>query len=91
MKSYETLLVNTRDRVTTITLHRPAAANTMNARMVRELADAALHAAHGDAKVVVLTGSGRFFCAGGDSATSPQPITALDTSRPSLTHCIAPS
>src|ERR1700755_1252524 len=38
----------------------------MNHTMTRELADAAKRCDTGATKVVVLTGSGRFFCAGGD-------------------------
>ena len=38
----------------------------MNDTMTRELADAARRCDTSATKVVVLTGSGRFFCAGGD-------------------------
>ena len=49
-----------------ITLNRPDAANGMNHTMTRELADAAKRCDTDATKVVVLTGAGRFFCAGGD-------------------------
>ena len=49
-----------------ITLNRPDAANGMNDTMTRELADAARRCDTDTTKVVVLTGSGRFFSAGGD-------------------------
>ena len=52
--------------ITRITLNRPDAANGMNDTMTRELADAAARCDTEATKVVVLTGSGRFFCAGGD-------------------------
>lgn len=52
--------------VARITLNRPDAANGMNHTMTRELADAARRCDTDTTKVVVLTGSGRFFCAGGD-------------------------
>lgn len=53
--------------VATITLDRPSAANTINLDLARELSDVALRCDE-DASVrcVVITGSGRFFCAGGD-------------------------
>src|SRR6188472_2493118 len=52
--------------VARITLNRPDAANGMNHTMTRELTDAARRCDTDTTKVVVLTGSGRFFCAGGD-------------------------
>ena len=50
-------------------MNRPDAANGMNDTMTRELADAARRCDTDATKVVVLTGSGRFFCAGGDLKT----------------------
>ncbi|MGD1257229.1 enoyl-CoA hydratase/isomerase family protein [Mycobacterium seoulense] len=49
-----------------IVLNRPSAANTMNLTMTEELADVAAHCAFTGVKAVLLTGRGRFFCAGGD-------------------------
>lgn len=70
--SYETLLFEQSGPITRITLNRPDAANGMNDAMTAELADAAARCV--DAKVVIITGAGRFFCAGGDlkaMASSP--------------------
>nr|WP_090277782.1 enoyl-CoA hydratase-related protein [Mycolicibacterium komanii]CRL72754.1 enoyl-CoA hydratase [Mycolicibacterium komanii] len=66
MTDYETLTVEQTGAITRITLNRPDAANGMNGTMTRELADAAKRCDNPATKVVVLTGSGRFFCAGGD-------------------------
>src|SRR5260370_1141577 len=57
----------THDAVTTITLDRPEKLNAFVGRMREDLL-AALRAAEGDAncRVVVITGAGRAFCAGGD-------------------------
>jgi 2-(1,2-epoxy-1,2-dihydrophenyl)acetyl-CoA isomerase len=63
---YETITFEQADAITRITLNRPDAANGMNDTMTRELADAASRCDTDATKVVVLTGSGRFFCAGGD-------------------------
>ena len=63
---YQTLLFEQSGPITHITLNRPEAANGMNDALTRELADAATRADSEETKVVVLTGSGRFFCAGGD-------------------------
>ena len=66
--SYETLLVDVRDGVGTLTLNRPEARNALNQALIRELGDAlARLEADGEARVVILRGSGeRAFCAGAD-------------------------
>ncbi|BBY42076.1 enoyl-CoA hydratase/isomerase family protein [Mycolicibacterium celeriflavum] len=66
MTDYETLTFEHTGAIARITLNRPDAANGMNATMTRELAAAAKQCDTDATKVVVLTGSGRFFCAGGD-------------------------
>ncbi len=65
--SYETLSVEDDGALRIITLRRPAAANALDLTLARELFVAAT-AADADASVraVLLTGEGRFFCAGGD-------------------------
>lgn len=64
---YETLTVERAGAVTTITLNRPAARNALDLAMRHELR-AALDEVEADAgaRVVVLTGAGGNFCAGGD-------------------------
>jgi len=66
--SYETLLVDVRDGVGTLTLNRPEARNALNQTVIRELGDAlARLEADAEARVVVLRGAGeRAFCAGAD-------------------------
>lgn len=61
------LLDVTDDGIARIRLNRPEAANGMNVELLKALNDAIL-AAHGDprARVVLLTGQGKNFCAGGD-------------------------
>ncbi|MCV7281445.1 enoyl-CoA hydratase/isomerase family protein [Mycolicibacterium flavescens] len=66
MTDYETLTFEQSGAITRIALNRPDAANGMNGTMTRELADAARRCDTAATKVVVLTGTGRFFCAGGD-------------------------
>ncbi|BBY83190.1 enoyl-CoA hydratase/isomerase family protein [Mycolicibacterium pulveris] len=66
MTEYQTIKFEQSGAIAQITLNRPDAANGMNATMTRELADAAKRCDTDATKVVVLTGSGRFFCAGGD-------------------------
>lgn len=67
MRSYGTLALTRKDRVLTITLNRPTFLNAVNLEMHDELADAfEFAAADEQSDIVVLTGAGRAFCAGGD-------------------------
>jgi len=64
---YENILLDIRDGIATITLHRPQAYNALDMPLARELHHAAVVCGEDDAvRVVVVTGSGRAFCAGGD-------------------------
>lgn len=65
--SYETITLSIEDAVARLTLNRPDAANGMNLALMRELADA-VHTcgASPDVRAILVTGSGRFFSAGGD-------------------------
>ncbi len=66
--SYETILIERDDRgVARLVLNRADKHNAMNADMIAELSAAAAELAADDAvRVVVLTGAGDSFCAGGD-------------------------
>lgn len=69
MTSYETIRFNVDGGVATITLSRPDNANALNLTMGRELADVAIRCSEDDGvRSVLMTGEGRFFCAGGDLA-----------------------
>ena len=65
--SYTALLVETRNAVGLITLHRPQALNALNATLMGEL-NAALDAFEADAAIgcIVITGSEKAFAAGAD-------------------------
>ena len=64
---FETILVNTADHVSTITLNRPDKYNAVNDKLSHELGEA-LKAAERDAdvRVIILTGAGKAFCSGQD-------------------------
>lgn len=65
--SYETITLEVDGNVATLTLNRPEAANAMNPLMAREMSRAAIVCDEDPAiRAVILTGSGRMFCAGGD-------------------------
>ena len=80
MQAYETVRVSEQAGVCTITLSRPEALNALNTQMKEDLAAAvALVASDDRVRVVVLTGEGRAFCAGGD-------INEMDPERPAHVH-----
>ena len=65
--TYETILVQTRDAVTLVTLNRPHALNALNNAVLTELIDAfAVYDADPSQRCLVLTGSEKAFAAGAD-------------------------
>src|ERR1700689_4382778 len=65
--AYETITYQVSEQILTITLNRPDKLNAFNATMMRELIEAFNAAdADDDIRVVIVTGAGRAFCAGGD-------------------------
>lgn len=67
LPSYNCLNFDLQNRIATITLDRPDDANGLNTELAEELAAAAQYCSvNAEIKAVILTGQGRFFCAGGD-------------------------
>ncbi len=67
--SYETIVVETHDRVGLVTLNRPEVLNALNDALVSELADAvAAFDRDDDIGAIVLTGNEKAFAAGADIA-----------------------
>src|ERR1043166_5622268 len=65
--SYEHILIDETDGIVTITLNRPEKLNAFIGHMRRDLAEALEQAgSERSVRVVVITGAGRAFCAGGD-------------------------
>jgi enoyl-CoA hydratase/carnithine racemase len=65
--AYEQIQVEIQDKVATITLNRPEKLNAYTATMGAELQDAFADLDdNDDARVIVVTGAGRAFCAGAD-------------------------
>jgi enoyl-CoA hydratase/carnithine racemase len=65
--SYQQILYDVQDRIATITLNRPERLNALTEIMEQDLRDAMQAAAEDqEVRVIVLTGAGRGFCAGGD-------------------------
>lgn len=75
MTRYESIRVETRDRVTTVTMARPERRNSVDGPMAAELADAfRTFDTDPEADIAVLHGEGGNFCAGAD-------LTAIGTDR----------
>jgi 2-(1,2-epoxy-1,2-dihydrophenyl)acetyl-CoA isomerase len=67
MREYSTILFAVRDKVAHLTLNRPEAANSLNATLSSQMMDAVVRCEDDpDIRSLVVTGTGRFFCAGAD-------------------------
>ncbi|HVM99217.1 MAG TPA: enoyl-CoA hydratase/isomerase family protein [Caulobacteraceae bacterium] len=75
------VLYSTADHVATITLNRPERMNTISGPMLRQLTERLLEAeADRDVRAIVLTGTGRAFCAGLDLSEVVRPSQPGDIS-----------
>lgn len=91
--NYLTLIVTKKESVGTITLNRPEKLNGITLEMTGELMQATEQLARdSDVRVVVLTGVGRAFCAGGDLAQGavdlPKSRVAMDRTRDAGEVCL---
>ncbi|CAM5208600.1 Enoyl-CoA hydratase/carnithine racemase OS=Ureibacillus acetophenoni OX=614649 GN=SAMN05877842_10754 PE=3 SV=1 [Ureibacillus acetophenoni] len=65
--TYETINLEVKDRLATLTLSRPQAMNSMDAKMMGELADCFESLKdHNEVQILVVKGDGKAFSAGGD-------------------------
>ena len=64
--SFETVIYELTGAVATIQMNRPEALNALSRQLVRDLRSAIEKAISDEVRAVVLTGSGRAFCSGGD-------------------------
>ena len=67
MSDYSTILFEVKDKVAHLTLNRPAAANSLNPTVSAEMMDAVIRCEEeAEIRALVISGSGRMFCAGAD-------------------------
>lgn len=83
MSTFETLLLEIDELgVARLTLNRPEARNAMSQELIRDLTAAARDLAQNDkVRVVVLSGAGEVFCAGGDLKMMQRQVTGTRDSR----------
>lgn len=78
--TYEHISVSEREGIVTITLNRPDKLNAFIGHMRRDLAEALEHAGSDrNVRVVIITGAGRAFCAGGDVSFMAQLMQRRDS------------
>jgi 2-(1,2-epoxy-1,2-dihydrophenyl)acetyl-CoA isomerase len=64
--TFETINYQLNEKVAIITLNRPEALNALSLQLTKDLREAIKTAVKDKARAVILTGSGRAFCSGGD-------------------------
>src|SRR5690242_20755107 len=80
--TYEHILVSETEGIATITLNRPDKLNAFIGHMRRDLAEALEHAGSDRSiRVVIITGAGRAFCAGGDVRFMAELMERRDSER----------
>src|SRR5687768_5642776 len=64
--SFETVNYELNGAVATVTMNRPEALNALSLQLTNDLGAAIRQAVEDRARAIILTGSGRAFCSGGD-------------------------
>lgn len=77
-KKYENILVKTENQITKIVLNRPEKFNAISPELINDLTDAMpLIGSDEDTRAVVITGTGKAFCAGGDIQEDLVPVSKM--------------
>ena len=76
--TYDTLKLEFENQIATLTFDRPEKRNALSPEMIRELMEAFDELERGPARVIILTGAGKAFCAGMDLASLHEMAVALD-------------
>ena len=80
--TYQTILLDVKDEVATLTLNRPERLNAWTTEMAAELSGALSACNERDeVRVVVITGAGRAFCAGADLGKGGDSFASSDEER----------
>ena len=77
--NYETIILERKDNVATLTLNRPEKLNAINRKMIEELKSAVVEIAKDrDVRALVITGTGRGFCSGADIGDMVQAAAPIE-------------
>lgn len=77
--SFETIVLERKDGVATLTLNRPEKLNAINRKMTEELNGAVVEVAKDrDVRALVVTGAGRGFCSGADVGDMTQAAAPIE-------------
>ena len=88
-RTYETLRYEVADRILTLWLHRPDSLNAFTVTMANELVDAFDRASSDDdVAAIVVTGSGRAFCAGMDLSGEGNVFGLDESLRPTMADLV---
>ena len=89
MSDYQCITVSVDDAVATITLNRPEAANSINIALAKELNDISIKLYNDDSvRVVIITGTGKLFSAGGDLASFAEDTGNISDLLRTITHAL---
>ena len=87
--TYETLRYEVADRILTLWLHRPDSLNAFTVTMANELVDAFDRASADDAVgAIIVTGSGKAFCAGMDLSSDGNVFGLDESQRPTMADLV---
>ena len=77
--SFETIILERKNGVATLTLNRPEKLNAINRKMAEELNEAVVEVAKDtEVRVLVITGAGRGFCSGADVVDMTQSAAPIE-------------
>lgn len=87
----DALLIEKRDRVTTLTINRPEVRNALDDEVAVALRQAVEACADDGTRCIVLTGAGGSFCSGADIKKGMQTGVTPESVRHTLTQCYHPA